>query len=213
MNNQHGNTPKEGVRKQKRLNSKNEASPSENDEGESAKEREEPTRKKRRVMDFEGFYESLKSGVQRRVRENNEVFESPDLNALDMSDRQALLHALKQLDKNHQRKVLIDYIDLGDILHSLKLLYVIKCKECVEDDESDGLTCKRCIRSSDMDGYFNDVKHVVSYVNCHINFLINISKLNKLYGKFKYISCAVSKLQPHIGKLRVRMFCDKEFWV
>ena len=43
-----------------------------------------------------------------------------------MSDRRVLLDTIKQLDKNLQRKVLIDYINLGDMLYNLKLLYVKK---------------------------------------------------------------------------------------
>ena len=210
---EHGECSKQSVCERFRsLNSEVENSSCESSGDESEIECEEPVRKKRKVDDFNELYDNIKLKVEKRMQDNEEHFESPDLDAVDMSDRRALLDTIKQLDKNHQRKVLIDYINLGDMLYNLKLLYVKKCDKCVEDNQSDGLSCKRCINLSDVKGFFSDVKNIVSYVNNHINFLINISRLNKLYSKFKYISCSVSRLQPHMGKLHVKMLNDEDFW-
>ena len=85
---------------------------------------------------------------------------------ININEKGALFDAIKQLDisvKSFNWKKLEDYISLGYILYKLKILYVKKCTKCLDNDESDFMTCKRCISLSDSKGFFADVKKIVDY--------------------------------------------------
>ena len=163
------------------------------------------------------FIQSLKSQVSTTMADDDdETTTASDIESLRMKNKDELLQAIKILDKKinaFQRKTLAHYISLGDNLFKLKMLYIIKCDDCILDEkEADCMACRKCAQQSDSKGFFKDVKNVVSYVNSHINFLINIGKLGKSYSKFKNISCCVSQLRTHITSLRKQMAIDVEFW-
>jgi len=175
-----------------------------------------PPTKKNKFEGFEDFYKSLKAQVsQSRAAENEEPSQSTDAESSDMTTKIKLLDAIKVLDKKiHflKRKTLEHYISLGNLLFHLKMMYVTKCDDCLLDEEADCMLCRKCTKLSNSKGFFIDVKSVVPYVSSHINFLINIGKLGKLYSNFKNISCCVTQIRPHVNRLRSQMEIDKEFW-
>ena len=187
----------------------------ESDDGTSGDE--SPNKKPK--YDFDNFYATLKSEVEKTVELNQiETVETPsELVHIDSltKDKVTYLNAVQKISnsiKQFQTKTLSYYINLGDILFNLKLLYFTKCDRCKNTPGVDFSKCFNCFELSDMRGFFVDVKNVVSYSESHIHFLISLAKLGKMYTKFKYISCLVSTIQRYLACLKQQMLKDQLFW-
>ena len=189
------------------------------DQSSSSEEEEDiagPSTKKNKFEGFDDFYKSPKDQVcQSKAAENDEASRNTDVESSDMTTKVKLLDAIKVLNSKInllKQQTLEHYIRLGIYLLNLKTMYVTKCEDCLQNEEIDCMLCRKCTRLSDSKGFFNDVKNVVPYVNSHINFLISIGKIGKSYSNFKYISCCVTKIRPHVTRLKMQMEVDKEFW-
>jgi len=204
-----------GVKRKKKAGEVEEAREMESDDGTSGDE--SPNKKPK--YDFEIFYAALKSEVEKTIELNqSEMVEEPsDLVHIDSlaNDKSTYLDAVQKINntiKHFQKKTLAYYINLGDILFHLKMLYITKCDKCRNKPRVDFMRCFNCSELSDTRGFFMDVKNVVFYSESRINFLISLAKLGKMYTKFKYISCQVSTIQRYLSCLKGQMLKDESFW-
>ena len=120
--------------------------------------------------------------------------------------------------KDHKSKGMQYYCQLGTELAIYKRLNFTLClKHGVgEEDMYKVLDCKNCIKASAASGVNAKIKSVIKkigYSKSHINFLIAMSKLCKVYPKFKYNSMSLDQIKTHRSYLWARIEEDKNDWM
>ena len=126
------------------------------------------------------------------------------------------INNLNEIIKAHTRILMkYYYIMSSELAYAKFFVYYVKCNDHTNGtDIYNILSCATCtgVNKLNISKYFKDMENSDNYSKTHINFLIRISKLCKLYPKFKFTCMSLLEIKNNMKKLEPKMKEDKEFW-
>ena len=178
---------------------------------------DQPAAKKSKSSTFEEFYNNLKDSIKINDAVSEE-FKEEDYKEPPENSQKCLtrINNLSIIIKAHTRIHMKYYYIMGSELAYAKFfVYCVKCNAHLNETVIYiVLSCKTCTDNNKqgISKFFKDIEKSVNYSKTHINFLIRISKLCKLYPKFKFNCTPLEAIKNNMKNLEPKMKEDSEFW-
>jgi hypothetical protein len=125
-----------------------------------------------------------------KLQFNESDYEKKPDNSTDCISR---IQVMCNIINNHKSKLINYYCIVGEHFKYAKEFYKNNNK-------------------GNLDKFFDDMAKLINYSRTHINFLIRISKLCKLYPKFKLVCMPTDEIKDNMTDLEPQMKKDSEFW-
>ena len=164
------------------------------------------------------LYEDLKKSINMTTNEPIELPDGQYTVAHSANESKDAIININKIISKTKSEIIAHHGLLGSELANLKLMcYINICSACdASEDNYVILSCNRCkknkVNSANTKEYFAWTTSMLHCTKDWVNFIISISRVVRLYPKFKYVTMSLDKIKINFKLFQKSMAEDFTYW-